>query len=86
MNCPVCGKTTKQHKTSEMMKCVTQIRNDKKFDNIAKSEKERDQFQSIFDNTCSSGECGKGIMNHTLGEYASHGNVMSQARARRLFK
>lgn len=37
-------------------------------------------------NTCASGECGKGILEHTLGEYAAHGNPsMSQARARRLF-
>jgi hypothetical protein len=86
MDCPICGKPTGEHKTSEMMDCVKQIRTNAKFDNIVKAESERDQFQKMFDNTCSSGECGKGLLEHSLGEYASHGNVMSQARARRVFK
>lgn len=47
---------------------------------------DNDKFETIAANTCASGDCSKGILEHTLGEFAEHGNPsMSQARANRIF-
>jgi hypothetical protein len=53
---------------------------------VTRSADPNKAFHDITDNLCASGDCTKSALEHTVAEYASHGNLaMSQAKARRLF-
>jgi hypothetical protein len=53
---------------------------------LGKEPSDHEKLETIAANQCASGDCGKSVLEHNMGEYVEHGNLgMNQARAKRVF-